>query len=693
VRSSIGYRIALLLVTTAMILLPAIYLALVAGAGWVVVWWARVGLSLFEHRVGLGTFVVYLAPLVVGGLLVLFLIKPLFARRGSTQESFSIDRRSQPLFVAYVEHLCRATGAPIPSRIDVDVRVNASASFRRGLLSLLGQDLVLTIGLPLVATMDIRQLTSVLAHEFGHFSQGAGMRFSYLTVVINRWFARVAYERDEWDDKLAEWSQESDFRIAVVLWIARFGIWCSRLVLRLLMRIGHLLSMLLSRQMEFDADQHAVRVAGHQTFAQTMRLLLVLDLAERGAHSDLGLAWSEGRLGDDLPALIKANLDQVPEDLRKQAITAAMGSTAGMYASHPATGQRIARAEATPEVGILAINGPAAGLFNDFPGLCRTASLSHYRDVIGPEVGTHSLQATAALVDQAKRIEAQRRAVVRVFGELWGWIRLCDPRTQAAATADDPVARVAVMAGHLLAAVEQAGPAIAERKKAAEEQVRYRIGSELSVAGQAIDLKSFGVEDHQRLVPALARINRQVEERQAGLAAAESAGCALIAAAVAAAEAPERLPASVVAAEILAARTCLVALAAAQAAVRDLRLGYAELSALCEHLQAHQGEEKYINVLLARMEENRKALAALRQIAEAYPFNHERPGIAIGAFLVPEVPAPRDLGAAMRAGGQALERCFTLHHRCLGVIAEAVERLHGQRSPTDGSVAMAATAT
>ena len=699
VRSSLGYRVSLFLVTCAMILLPCIYLALIVGAGWLVVWWAQVGLGLFSHRVGLFTILMYLAPLTAGAILVLFLIKPLFARRGSSGVSFSIDRRSQPLFVAYVEHLCRATGAPVPTRIDVDVRVNASTSFRRGLLSLFSQDLVLTIGLPLVATMDIRQLSSVLAHEFGHFAQGAGMRFSYLTVLINRWFARVAYERDAWDEKLEELTRESDIRIAVVLWVARFGVWCSRLVLRGLMRIGHLLSMLLSRQMEFDADQHAVRVAGHQTFAQTMRLLPVLDLAERGAHSDLGLAWSEGRLGDDLPALIRANLDQVPADLREKALAAALEGTVGMYASHPATGQRISRAEATPQAGILAINGPASGLFNDFPALCRNASLAHYHEVIGDTVGAQSLQPTAVLVGQALRIEAQRRAAGRVFGELWGWSRLCDPRVQGGpravaavesdtidldlpvaaaqpvATADELRAQVRTAAVSLKQALATAAPALAARQKAVGEQISHRIASELSLAGQAIDLKSFGVDDAQRLVPALARINRQVDECQAELAAVEAAGGALIAVLVAIAEHPTALPSGVDRTALPAVRACLVALAAQQLVIRDLRLSQAELSALCEHLRAHDGEEKYISVLVARLEEVGKSLAAVRRIDAAYPFDHERTGITVGAFLVTQLPGPRDLGMCMGVASSALERCFTLHQRCLGVLAEAVERL------------------
>lgn len=53
---------------------------------------------------------------------------------------------------------------------------------------------MLTIGLPLVAGLSLQQLAGVLAHEFGHFSQGAGMRLTYIVRSINAWFLRVVYE-------------------------------------------------------------------------------------------------------------------------------------------------------------------------------------------------------------------------------------------------------------------------------------------------------------------------------------------------------------------------------------------------------------------------------------------------------------------------------------------------------------------
>ena len=67
--------------------------------------------------------------------------------------------------------------------------------------SLFGNDLVLAIGLPLVAGLDLGNSCGVLTHEYGHFSRGAAMRAGYLIRQINAWFFRAVYERDGWDPR------------------------------------------------------------------------------------------------------------------------------------------------------------------------------------------------------------------------------------------------------------------------------------------------------------------------------------------------------------------------------------------------------------------------------------------------------------------------------------------------------------
>ncbi|MDB4986822.1 MAG: hypothetical protein JWN04_2000, partial [Myxococcaceae bacterium] len=232
VRVTLIYRLAIGLVGLGMLILPALYLGLVAAAAYALIWHAVNNATLLSSvRSARGALVLYVSPLFVGGTLLLFMIKPLFARRPPEPERVSVTRAEQPELFALVERLCALIGAPTPGRIDVDCAVNASASFRSGLGSMLSGDLVLTIGLPLVSGLSLRQLTGVLAHEFGHFAQGSGMRVSYVIRSVNAWFANVVYGRDQWDERLLSGARNSDIRLALVFHLARFRVFCTRLLL------------------------------------------------------------------------------------------------------------------------------------------------------------------------------------------------------------------------------------------------------------------------------------------------------------------------------------------------------------------------------------------------------------------------------------------------------------------------------
>src|SRR5687767_4991747 len=147
VRVGILYRAGLLLVALAMLVLPLIYVALIAAVGYGIYYHAVENVTIFEGRGnGKGRLLAYVAPLVVGGVLLLFLVKPLFARKGKQSHPLSVTREDQPLLFAFVDRLCEVVGAPKPRRIDVDTDVNASAGFLNGSAGLLTNRLVLTIG-------------------------------------------------------------------------------------------------------------------------------------------------------------------------------------------------------------------------------------------------------------------------------------------------------------------------------------------------------------------------------------------------------------------------------------------------------------------------------------------------------------------------------------------------------------------
>jgi hypothetical protein len=214
------HRSGLGLAAVAMILLPTAYIGLVVVVGWGVLVHSVGDVGLVGAGFWLATLL-YVGPILVGLTVIAFLLKPLFAARPAA-----------PPAVALV-------GAPLPRRVEVNCVANAAAGFRRGLASFFGHDLTLTIGLPLVAGLSTRQFAGVLAHEFGHFTQGAGMRLSYLIREINCWFFRVVHERDRWDVDLERAAQRADVRTALLIYPALGCVTLSRSILWFLMQVGH----------------------------------------------------------------------------------------------------------------------------------------------------------------------------------------------------------------------------------------------------------------------------------------------------------------------------------------------------------------------------------------------------------------------------------------------------------------------
>ena len=115
----------------------------------------------------------------------------------------------------------------------------------------------------LIPLAETRQFAAVTAHELGHCTQGLALRLGYIIDRTDRWFLRVIYERDTWDEALEEWNNSvEDWRLSLIVACANLAVWLSRKLLTLLMLIGHAASCFLSRQMEFHADARAMAVAG-----------------------------------------------------------------------------------------------------------------------------------------------------------------------------------------------------------------------------------------------------------------------------------------------------------------------------------------------------------------------------------------------------------------------------------------------
>jgi len=411
------YKIGLIAVGVTMVLLPIIYLGFIASIGYGVISHSIEHFSWIRSLGKLG-IVAYLTPIVVGLTVALFMLKPLFARSSASAKTITLDSAQEPVFFHFVNKIASLVGAPRPKQINIDCQVNASASFRKGLFSFVGDDLVLTIGMPLLAGFNAKQLAGVLAHEFGHFAQGAGMRFHYLTHKVNSWFFSAVYLRDSWDERLELESDQANGWVAVILNVARAGVWLTRQLLRGFMLAGHAVSSYMLRQMEFDADRYEALLSGSQQFRDTSLQLQKLGLAFQISHDQLARAWEEKKLVSDFPQLVVRNARQLPDELDHALLSQIENIKTQVYDSHPSDKERIENAMHLQANGIFTLDRDSRDLFKHFESLSKRISNLYYAHELGLEFDASKLVDVKEVVQINKENEKQQQAYHVYFKEM-----------------------------------------------------------------------------------------------------------------------------------------------------------------------------------------------------------------------------------------------------------------------------------
>ncbi|WP_165251297.1 M48 family metallopeptidase [Paludisphaera soli] len=682
-----SYRVWALIVACVMVALPLIYVGIVTAAGYAMYWHATHNHVVFQTMRGKAAALSYFGPLLVLGIVVLFLAKPLFARRGRSAAGMSVTREEEPALFALVDGVCEAVGSPRPVRVDVDCRVNASAGAEHGLVSLLRRRLVLTVGLPLVAATEADQFAGVLAHEFGHFAQSAGMGLTYVVNSVNHWFARVVYERDAWDESLNEWATAGNLYSMLLVNLARLMVWASRRVLWVLMQVGHAASCTMSRQMEFDADRCQAMLAGSPIVASTMRRIRAAAMAEGGAMSDVSESWKDGKLPDDLPRLIEANVPQIPPAALRAMDESLAAEKTGVFDTHPADKDRIAAASRLDAPGVFHLEGPATGLFRDFEAVSRAATAEHYRGLLGGPVEPGRLVPYREVVRGVEDRQADYQAFNRVYPGTMVFHRPIPIPEALPPTPDDVDAARAelerIRAEQAATRAEHDARAEADREGFAA-RAKAQAAAVLMNAGYRLRPAAFGIEaatlDASRSAleaaeaagrertPALDRFDGLCTRRMAvalGLLGRDDVAGAIEGGEAARAEVVALLPA----ASALAGPSW-------RALAKALQARAVLFSVLGEY-QGNESDEKLRKAIFEAASDLHGRLVGLSAAlgGTPYPFDRGGQGKTLVDMAVPAVPDEDDVGPLLQAAEHASERLVSVYVRCLGRLSAVVERV------------------
>jgi len=180
---------------------------------------------------------------------LIWLLRPTFRIKGR-----ELRKAEAPELFGELEILHRRLRAPGAMQVLLDEEFNASATETRGLFGVLGTRRVLTLGVPLLASLSREELIAVIAHEFGHFSRRHGR--------LGHWLYRA---RVGWM-KYAEYVEESDsaFDRAAAWYAKRFVPYFSAR------------SFVHSRQCEYEADADAALVVGSKVFSGALSRIAVI---------------------------------------------------------------------------------------------------------------------------------------------------------------------------------------------------------------------------------------------------------------------------------------------------------------------------------------------------------------------------------------------------------------------------------
>ncbi|MCC7071498.1 MAG: M48 family metallopeptidase [Deltaproteobacteria bacterium] len=210
------------------------------------------------------------AVLGVGVTLAAFalaLVHAMFARlprdRGEGT-SVVVTRQSEPALFALIDRCASALGTRAPDEVRLDADINASARFD-------GRRTTMTLGLPLILSLSVRELACVIGHELRHFQQGTARKLSTVVTRTLLWPLIGSANLVE---------TEPSGVITLILQLALRAV--LFVVFRPLLWLGMIACRAMGRAQEVDADRAGAALGGSDAMKSSLaRLSRLAEAAER----------------------------------------------------------------------------------------------------------------------------------------------------------------------------------------------------------------------------------------------------------------------------------------------------------------------------------------------------------------------------------------------------------------------------
>jgi Zn-dependent protease with chaperone function len=266
-------------------------------------------------------------PAAIVGALALIALAWILRPRLGTAPPGAVTSASLPATFSIADEVARAVDTRGPDVIAVDGSFNA-AVWEFGL----PRRRALSIGLPLLGILSPEERLAVLAHEFGHFSNGDPLRGAIVGTAVDtlvRWHVIIQ------PDYIIPPTEEGAIAYVaipmnvVLLAVASIPIAIARLLVLLLFHD--------SQQAEYLADVQAARVAGAPALLSAWDRFHLSGVYAGLAASESEAGWLNGSLIDEL----NRRIELLPARERERARRAESATGSRLDATHPPTSSRI----------------------------------------------------------------------------------------------------------------------------------------------------------------------------------------------------------------------------------------------------------------------------------------------------------------------------------------------------------------
>ncbi len=365
IKTPFSYNIGLIVTFILTLFIPLLYLVITSFSVYGTYWFISSLTSIidFHGNVAIKGLVAF-SVIFMGVLLSLFLLRPLIPQTRKNNDEI-LDEQDHPELFYLIAKLSRYMSVPMPSEIRINKSVNASAGMKNGMRSLITGNLVLTLGLPLLSGMNMRQLVGVISHEFGHFSQRFGMTVYYVINTINYWLQERAFANYGLALLLKNWRDKyENGYVLIPIWMASAGIWLTQKIFKYLFQASLYISQNMTRQMEYNADHHECRVVGSDYFSTTSIRLHELNYAREKVKDINTHFWNENMLLKDIPKAINSIANELSAPERRYVKESMGNQETHPWDSHPADHQRIEHALKQQEPAKFICELPSSLLMN-----------------------------------------------------------------------------------------------------------------------------------------------------------------------------------------------------------------------------------------------------------------------------------------------------------------------------------------